>query len=74
MKKPIKLSTFNYKGQDFDVLVDKGEIKYLVQIGNERYGIAVKPKSRSVLDISDAVFNLLINFIETYESKKGDSK
>lgn len=68
--KPIQLSTFTYKDQDFDVLVHKNKISYIFQVGNERYGNAVEVKGRTKRDVVDAAFNLLINFIESYEKTK----
>ena len=67
-EKHISLSTHTLNGNDFDVLVHKGKISYIFQIGNERYGNAVKPKTRSTRDVVDASLNLLINYLETYEA------
>ena len=69
-EKHIQISTFNYKGQDFDVLVNKNEISYIFELGDTRYGNKVRIASKKRLDTVNAVMNLLINFIETYEASK----
>lgn len=68
MNKITQLSTFTYKGQDFDVLINNGAISYIFEIGSERYGNKVVLKSKKTKDIVDGVFNLIINFIDTYEA------
>jgi len=71
-EKSIQLSTFTFQGQDFDVLVNKGEISYIFEINGKRYGNKLRPKSRSTRDLTDALLNLLINFMDTYAQIKGN--
>lgn len=65
-----KISQFTYKEQDFDILYDKGKLSYIFEAKGKRFGNMVKLKSRSVQDIVDATFNILINFIETKEASE----
>jgi hypothetical protein len=69
--KQINISTFTYKGQDFDVLVHKNKISYIFELNGERYGNAVEVKGRKKEDVVNASMNLLLNFIETYEAATG---
>ena len=64
----IKVSTFTHKDQDIEVLFDRGKISYVFEIGDKRYGNAVKVDGRKRKDIVDAVFALIINYLETYEA------
>ncbi len=66
--KQIQISTFSYKGQDFDVLVNKNKISYIFELYGERYGNAVEVKGRKKQDIVNAAMSLLLNFIETYDA------
>lgn len=66
--KQTQISTFSYKGQDFDVLVHKNKISYIFEKNGNRYGNAVEVKGRSKLDLVNGTMNLLINFIDTYDA------
>jgi hypothetical protein len=68
------ISTFTYKGQDLELLYHKGKISYVFEIGDKRYGNAVKVAGKGSQHIIDASFALIINFIETYEAAKAKSK
>jgi len=68
MDKHIQISTFTYREQDVDVLVHKNKISYIFEMKGNRYGNAVEVKGKSRRATVDACFNLLLNFIETYEA------
>ena len=65
-----RISTFTHDGQDIEVLYNKGKISYVFDIGGKRYGNAVKVQGRKSQDIINAVFALLINYLETYAKAK----
>lgn len=65
-----KISTFTHDGQDIEVLFHKGKISYVFDIDGKRYGNAVKIKSTKAMDIVDASFNLIINYLETHAKAK----
>lgn len=69
-KKPTNISTFTHEGQDVEVLYHKGKISYIFDIGGKRYGNAVKVEGRRALDIVNASFALIINYLETYARAK----
>lgn len=73
LMKTTTISQFVYKGQDIDVLVNKGKISYMFEYKGGRYGNGVKVKGRTQQAVVDAAFNLLINLMETYDAvcKKG---
>lgn len=63
-----KISQFNYKGQDIEILMNNGKISYIFEIKGKRFGNAVKVDGRKKLDLVNAVFALLLNYLETRES------
>lgn len=67
MKKQIQISTFTHNGQDVEVLYNKGKISYVFDIGGKRFGNSVKVEGRKALDIVNASWALIINYLETYE-------
>lgn len=66
--KQTEISTLTYKDQDFDVLVHKGKVSYIFEIGDKRYGNAVTLKGKKTKDTVVSVFALLVNLIETYDA------
>ncbi len=68
MKKITTISTFTYKGQDFDVLLHKNKLSYIMEVNGERYGNAVEVQGRTKKAVADATCNLLINLIDTYDA------
>lgn len=71
MKKPgTNISQFSHNGQDIEVLLNRGKVSYVFDIGGKRYGNAVKIAGRKKQDIVDACFALIINYLETYEAAK----
>lgn len=63
-----KVFTFTHKGQDIDVLYNKGKIAYTFEIAGKKYGGAVKVEGRSHEALINATFALLINYLETKEA------
>ena len=63
----IQIHTFTHKGQDIEVMYQKGKISYVFEVRGTRYGNAVKVEGRKTLGIITAVFALLINYLETKE-------
>ena len=60
------IQTFTYNGQDVEVIYHRGEIKYVFEVGDKRYGNAVKVGGKKTPhDIVAASFALIINFLET---------
>ncbi len=70
MEKNIDISTFTYLGQDFDVLLHKNKLSYIMEVNGERYGNAVEIAGKSRKATVDAACNLLINLIDTYGAIK----
>ena len=65
-----KISQFSYKGQDIDVLYNKGKLSYIFEAKGKRFGNAVKMDSRKIEDIMAATMCLLINYLETKEASE----
>lgn len=65
------ISTFTHDGQDIDILLHRGKISYIFEVGDKRYGNAVKIAGKTKLDIVNACFALIINYLETYAKAKG---
>lgn len=63
-----KVFTFTHKGQDIDVLYNKGKIAYTFEVAGKKYGGAVKVEGRKQQDLINATFALLINYLETKEA------
>lgn len=66
--------TFSWKDQDIDLTYRNGHLAYTFLKGKESYGIKVKVKSRSVMDIAGATFQLLTNAIETIDKLNEPSR
>jgi hypothetical protein len=66
----MKISTFTLKGIDIDLTFNKGVLAYIFTFDGKQYGNAIKPKSRSVLDVSSTTFLLLTNALESIEALK----
>jgi hypothetical protein len=64
----VNISTFTLEGQDVDILFSKGKISYTFDIGSKKFGNAIQVKGRKTKDIIDAVFLLLVNFLETKDA------
>ena len=64
------VSTFTYKDQDVEILYANGKVSYVFNIGDKRYGNAVKVAGRKSQNLIEASFALIINFIETYEASQ----
>jgi len=65
-----QISTFTHNGQDIEVLYHKGKISYVFELKGKRYGNAVKVQGRKKLDVVNAAFALIINYLETYDAAK----
>jgi hypothetical protein len=65
-----KISTFTLKGQQVDMLYNKGKLAYTFEYEGKSYGQKVEVASRSVIDIASATFLLLENALETIEAVK----
>lgn len=61
-----QISTFTHNGQDIEVLYHKGKISYVFEVKGKRYGNAVKVDGKKKLDVVNAAFALIINYLETY--------
>ncbi len=48
--------------------MNNGKISYIFEIKGKRFGNAVKVDGRKKLDLVNAVFALLLNYLETRES------
>jgi len=62
-----KIYTFTLKGFEVDLLYRNGKLAYSFQKDGSTYGIKVELKSKSIMDIAGATFQLITNAIETIE-------
>jgi len=70
----MKISTFTHKGIDIDLTFNKGLLAYAFNVNGERFGNALKPASKSVLDVASTTFLLLTNAFESIESIQNETK
>lgn len=72
MKKKTQttISTFTHNGQDIEILLNKGTIGLVFDIAGKRYGANAKIQGTSKLDIMNACFSVIINYLETYDAVK----
>lgn len=72
MKKKTKttISTFTHNGQDIEILLNKGTIGLVFDIGGKRYGANAKLQGATKLDIMNACFSVIISYLETYDAIK----
>jgi hypothetical protein len=63
-----KISLFNFDGEEFNVLHDRGSLAYTFEIDGRTFGNKVKIESKSIKDVSDAAFALALNAFETLQA------
>ena len=63
-----KISLFNFDGEEFNVLHDKGSLAYTFEIDGKTYGNKVLLQSNSIKDVSDAGFALALNAFDTLQA------
>ncbi len=60
------ISTFTHNGHDIEIMFHKGKISYTFEIGERRFGNAVKVEGKKAMDYINASFALILNYYETY--------
>lgn len=63
----LKISTFTYKGEDFDVMYNNWSLSYTFDVKGKRYGNAVKLEDKSIQGIMNGTMCLLLNLLDTKE-------
>ena len=63
-----QVSTFSYKNQDIDIILNRGKLAYTFEIKGKRYGNSVKVAGKKSLDFVAASIALIINYLETREA------
>lgn len=62
-----KISVFNIKGYEVQMLHRNNRLAYTLEHEGKTYGISVEVPSRKVIDIASITFQLFQNALETIE-------